>query len=117
MTDWSVTLLRDPCSRSVTQHSVFVSATDYKRHNGILHPQPPPSFLTPERRVCYEIPPVMSGAAYDLFHVKEVFCRAPWDAEAVGQDQNNIRIVPRAGLSTALHPVIIPNRTFHANTC
>lgn len=95
-------------------HSILL--TDYKRHIGILHPQPPPSFLAPEKRVCYEIPPVMSGAAHDLFHVKEVFCRAPWDAEAVGQYKNNIKIVPRALLSTALHPVIILNRTWNVNT-
>lgn len=53
----------------------------------------------------------MSGAAYDLFHVKEVFCRAPWDAEAVGQYEKNIEIVPHAVLSTALHPVIMLHRT------
>lgn len=46
----------------------------------------------------------MSGAAYDLFHVKEVFCRAPWDAEAVGQHENNIETVPRAVLSSAPQP-------------
>lgn len=51
----------------------------------------------------------MSGAAYDLFHVKEVFCRALWDAEAVGQYENNIKIVPLAVLSIAPHPVIILN--------
>lgn len=58
----------------------------------------------------------MSGAAYDLFHVKEVFRGAPWDAEAARQQENNIKIVPRARLSAAF-PIIAWKQSTEVKGC
>lgn len=53
---------------------------------GNLHPHPPPSFLTPESRVCYEIPRVMSGLP-TTFPCEEGLCRAAWDMKATAQKE------------------------------
>lgn len=51
---------------------------------GNFHPHPPPSFMTSENRVCYEIPPVMSGLP-TTFPCEEGLCKAAWDTKATAQ--------------------------------
>lgn len=52
-----------------------------KEFTGEFQPHPPPPFLTPESRVCYEILRVMSGLP-TTFPCEEGLCKAAWDMKA-----------------------------------
>lgn len=76
------------CSKRMTQLLVLILTRLHvaQELTGNLHPHPPPSFLTPESRVCYEIPRVMSGLP-TTFPCEEGLCRAAWDMKATAQKE------------------------------
>lgn len=91
-----------------------------KEFRGNLYPPPPPSFLTPECRVCYEIPCMMS-VLYTTFRCEKGLCGGAWDVKATAQkEQANTRTISglfsRSVLSSLFYPYIILNHSGNANT-
>lgn len=109
------------CSNNMTQLSVLIlHYTSLLRNSERIFTLFLPHHFWPLRAVCFQIPRMMSGAAYDLSMWRRSLQSSVGykgnSPERPSQHENNNKIVSRTPFSSIPHPIIILNHLWSANT-